>query len=56
MNFKVVSEHELILDSSKLMKSDLNIKYNKNRFNLIDLVNKNDIEIMSMSKYINIDI
>ena len=56
MNFNVVSEHELILDSSKLRKSDLNIRYNKNRFNLIDLVNKNDIEIMAMSKYLNIDI
>lgn len=55
IDFKVVSEHKLIFNSSKLGKSELNIKYNKKRFNLIDLVKKSDIEILATSKYLNID-
>jgi len=55
INFNVVVEGKLILDSNKLVKSDLKIKYNKNRFHLSDLIDKDDIRILSSSKHLNID-
>lgn len=56
INFNVVSEPKLILDSNKLFKSDLKIKYSKNRIHLSDLIDEDDIRTLSSSKHLNIDI
>jgi len=56
INFNVVAQGKLIFDYNKLLKSDLKIKFSKNRFHLFDLMNEEYIRILSSSKYLNVDI
>ena len=56
IEFNVISEKKLVLTSNQLLKSDLKIRYNKNRNNLNDIMDQKDIELFNLSNEYNMDV